>query len=241
MTSITGVALRNIKYNDTTSIAMIWTVERGCMSVVMPSGSSREARRRKAIMMPLGVFEGVAHIRPGQEVARVGDMRQLVPSPASSGNPVRGAIAMFVSEFLYLVLKESGPDPLLGKFIIESIEDLNEVSGLALANYHLMFLYRLGHFLGIEPDMATYKADHYFDIKEARFTATEPLHRQFLNPKQAGVVRCLSRLNKRNLHLLHINHDQRNQILDGILQYYTIHHSPISSLPSLKILRSLFN
>lgn len=236
-----GIALRSVKYSDTASIVTVWSVELGRMAVSLPSGSSREARRRKALMMPLGAFEAVAHLKPGQEIARLSDVRQISPSPAASGNPAKSAVAMFLSEFLYAVLKESAPDPNLGQFLINSIRELNEAQGTALANFHLMLLYRLGHFLGIEPDMGTYSPNAYFDLKEARFSTAAPLHAQFLTQEQSRAVRLLSRLNSRNLHLMRLSRDQRNQILDYMLQYYSLHHAPLTSPPSLEILRTIYN
>ncbi len=241
MEKIRGIALRSVKYSDTASIATIWSLERGRISVSLPSGSTREARRRKALLMPLGVFEAVLHERAQREVSRISDVRQVLPSPGATGNPARSAVAMFLAEFLYVVLKESMPDPRLGSFLLEEIDALNQATGTSLANFHLSFLYRLGHFLGIEPDMGTYAPGSYFDLKEARFSASPPLHTQYLSQEESRAIWLLSRLNRRALPLWRLNRDQRNAILDGIIQYYSLHLLPISSPPSLEILRSVFS
>ncbi len=241
MELITGTTLRAVKYNDNSSILTIWSKELGRLSVVVSSGSTKEARRRKAILMPLGVFEAVLHKKSGQEVSRISDVRQIAVSPAASGNPIKTAVTLFLAEFLYSVLKESSPDSKLGDFLLEAITVLNGIEGGALANFHLVFLYKLGHFLGIEPDIGSYSQGSYFDLSEARLSATASLHKNFLSQDDSRAVRLLSRLNWRNMSIPQLSRYQRNEILDHIIKYYTLHHAPIYTLPSLDLLREMFS
>lgn len=234
------LALRSVKYSDTASIATVWSRELGRLAVATPSGAGREARRRRAIMMPMGVFEAVATLRPQQEVARLSDLRPLAQSAAASGSPARSVVAMFLADFLTQALRECPPDALLSDFLFSQAELLGTVAGAALANFHLSFLYRLTRFLGIEPDMGSYAPGAYFDLKEARFTPTAPLHGLRLEPRQARIAWLLSRLTDRSLSLPRLSHNERNQALDTILQYYSIHFRPLSAIPSLPIVREIF-
>ena len=54
------VALRTIKYDDRRSIVSAWSEQLGRVSFIVPDGASREARRRRALLMPLSLFEGVS-------------------------------------------------------------------------------------------------------------------------------------------------------------------------------------
>lgn len=232
------ITLRSVKYSDTSSIATLWTRELGRLSVAIPSGSGREAQRRRAIMMPFNVFDAVATLRPGNEIARISDLRSVCASP--SGNPAAGVVAMFLSDFLYAVLKDSPPDPLMSEFIFSSAQELGTLPPAAIANFHLYFLFHLGHFLGIEPDMGTFAQGAYFDMREGRFTPSLPLHTQTLDPRSANIAEILSRLRPRTLALLRLSRAERNDILDAILQYYSIHYAPVAALSSLPIVREIF-
>lgn len=238
---IQGITLRIVKYSDSTSIATIWTRQAGRIAAAIPAGSGKNAQRLRAIMMPFGVFEAIATVKQGQEIARLTDVRPLVQSPASSGNPAKSVMAMFISDFLYATLKEGAGDDLLADFLIESARCLLDIPAARTANFHLCFLYRLSRFLGVEPDMGTYHTGSFFDIKEARFTESMPVHTQSVDETGAWISWMLSRLNYRNMHLLRLNREQRNIILDRIIDYYTIHYCSVSALPSLPILRSLFS
>ena len=234
------IVLRTVKYSDTMSIATVWTAERGRMSVAVPSGSSREAKRLRAIMMPLGAFEAVARTSAGSDVARISDVRSLIESPAASGNPTKSVVAMFLADFLYNVLKECTPDALMTEFLMQWLDALRRISGMALANFHLAFAFRLGQFLGIAPDMGSYHRGRYLDLKEGRYTATAPLHTLYLEPDDAHAAWLLSRISLRTLGMLRLNRSQRNIMLDRILQYYSLHHAPVQNMPALAFLRDVW-
>jgi len=236
---VTCIALRTIKYSDTASIATLWSREYGRLAVTIPSGKGREAQRRKAIMMPLGVFEAIADIRPGRDISRLKDVRPIGAGQIT--NPAATAIALFLADFLNAALKDSGPDPALTDFLIEMATALKKAKGNALANFHLSFLYRLSIFLGIEPDMGTYANGRYFDMREARYVATAPLHAHALDPARGKALHTLSRLTQRSLGLMRLNRTQRNEMLDLILDYYSLHYARLNTLPSLCVVRDLFS
>lgn len=237
---VQAVALRIVKYSDSASIATIWTRQNGRMAVALPAGNGVAARRLRAIAMPLGVFEADAIVKPGREIGRLSDVAPLVQSPASMGDPAKSVVAMFIADFLYSALKEGAPDALMADFIFDSVAELRKASGAALANFHLCFLYKLSRFLGIEPDMGTYAPGRCFDLLEARYTASQPMHAKVLVGEEAEVPRLLSRLNYRNLGCLRLGHDRRNRIVDCLIDYYSMHYAGIGSLSSLSILRSIF-
>lgn len=233
------ISLRVVKHSDTSSIATVWTRERGRMAVSLSAGAGKEARRCRALMMPFSVFECVGHIRPGREIIRVSDVRPYGAGNVSVADPIRNVVAMFAGDFLYAVLRESQPDAILTDFLFESVALLRELSGTSLANFHLFFLYRLSEFLGIAPDTGTYARGRFFDMREGVFTAMPPMHGGVIDPLRARMVWLLSRMGPADLGHLKLGRTMRNEILDRMLDYYGMHHTSLSSLTSLEILRSV--
>lgn len=232
------IALRLVKYSDTQGIATLWSRELGRVSALVPLSASASARRQRAMMTPLTVFEAIATTKAGQSIARLSDIRPVVASPASIGSGTQTIISAFVADFLQAALKDSAPDPLLFDFLQQQIALLSTLRGNALANFHISLMYRLTRFLGIEPDIGTYSPGRYFDMIEARFTATAPLHIRILIPEHAEVAHLISRISDRSLRLLRLSAENRNEIVDKMLGYYALHHAPLS-LPSLEILRQI--
>ncbi len=233
------VALRTIKYNDKHSILSVYSLEMGRLSFLVSAGNGREANRRRAMFMPLSIFECVASIKPGRELHTMRDPRVLMPLHGLHSHPMKGAVAMFIADVLNSVLRESQSDNATFAFLVDAITRL-DVMNEGIANYHLCFLYRLGRFIGIEPDISSYQKGAVFDMQEGRFRMTPPMHHKYLNATDAGVLAMLSRITFDNMRFYKFNRNQRNDLLDKILEYYTIHYSSLSQMQSLEVLRALF-
>lgn len=235
------ISLRVVKHTDTSSIATVWTRERGRMAMSVSAGGGRVAKRNRTLMMPFSVFECVGHIQPGREIIRVSDLRPYGAGNASAADPIKNVVAMFLGDFLYAVLRESQPDAYITDFIFGAVELLKESTGTALANFHLYFLYRLSELLGIAPDTGTYARGCFFDMSEGVFTSSAPLSRAAVDPAHAKMLWLLSRVGPRDLGRLHASRILRNEVLDLLLEYYGIHHTSLSSLSSLQILRTVLS
>lgn len=235
------MVLRTVRYDDRRSILTAWSAERGRVSFVISDGSSREARRRRALLMPMSLFEGVADIRPGRDIFNLREVRPLHVSVELSMHPAKSVVSLFLAEVLERLLREAQPDPYLSAFIFDSVVCLDGMRRAAgIANFPLVFLYRLGHFAGIEPDVATWSEGAYFDPVSAVFTRTMPSSGEALSPEQAVWVRTLSRLTYASASRLHIPRAVRREILAGVLRYYTLHHTPLSDLKSLPVVSEIF-
>ena len=233
------VALRTIKYNDKHSILSVYSLEMGRLSFLFSAGNGREANRRRAMFMPLSIFECVASIKPGRELHTMRDPRVLMPLHGLHSHPMKGAVAMFIADVLNAVLRESQSDNATFAFLVDAITRF-DVMNEGIANYHLCFLYRLGRFIGIEPDISSYQKGAVFDMQEGRFRMTPPLHHKYLNADDAVVLAMLSRITFDNMRFYKFNRNQRNDLLDKILEYYAIHYSSLSQMQSLEVLRALF-
>lgn len=233
------VALRTIKYNDRHSILSVYSLEMGRLSFLVQAGNGREANRRRALFMPLSIFECVADVRPGKEIHLMREPRVSVPLHGLHTHPLKGAVALFVADILSVVLRESQSDNATFAFLVDAIVRLDEMSE-GIANYHLCFLYKLGCFIGIEPDVSTYRDGAVFDMQDGRFRMTPPLNHKYLGPDDAKVLAMLSRITFDNMRYYRFNRNQRNNLLDKILEYYTIHYSSLSQMQSLDVLRCLF-
>lgn len=240
LTPIHAICLRTVRYSDRNNILTLYSRERGRLSVALPSGIGREAARRRALTMPLSMVEGVADLRAGHELASVRDLRAMTALPALHADPVKISIAMFLTELLGVVVPDGEPDMRLFDFLAESVAAL-DASEEGTANFHLAFLYRLGHFIGIEPDVGTHRKGAVFDMLEGVFRPTPPLHRHFLTGEDAEAVVMLSRMRWDNLRAFRMRRGDRRRILAAMLDYYGLHYARLTGLRSMEILGELFD
>ncbi|MDO5396201.1 MAG: recombination protein O N-terminal domain-containing protein [Bacteroidales bacterium] len=240
---IQGVALRTVRYNDNKSILTAWTSQLGRVSLLMPSTSSRESRRRRALTMPMSLFEAEADVKPGREIMSVRDMRPAVVTASVSADVSKATVAIFMAEFLDNMLREAAVgDEALWKLIVDTVTALDQATqAAAIANMHIWFLYRLCVVAGVEPDMSTYGKGRVFDMRSGTFRNSAPGHSDYLESSEAEAIAVLQRLTPRSLHLFRLTGARRATALDVALRYCALHglHSS-GNMHSTEILRAVF-
>jgi len=160
-------------------------------------------------------------------------------APAQS--PIKSALSLFIADLLAALLREPQQDITLYDFIRQTIGHLATAHGTSLANFHIIFLIRLQHFLGIEPDWSTFSKGAVFDLADGIFRVTPPIHGRFLPTAEAEAAYMLRRMNFRNARLFAMSRADRNLILDRLLQYYHQHFPTLGTINSLDVLRSIFD
>ena len=235
-----GVVLRTISYNDKNSIVRVYTDSHGLLSFLLPQGGGKASRLRRALFQPLSLVEIVADIAVNREIYRMREARCLVPLPSLHSNPVKNAVSLFITEFLSHVIVEEERNAPLFSFISGSVRLFDGLDS-GMSNFHICFLYNLGVFLGIEPDVTTYKKGSRFDMLNGVFATGAPLHSHFLGVEESEALMAISKMNYSNMHLFRFNRDQRRRLLNLIIDYYRLHNSSIGEIRSLDILASLFD
>jgi len=235
------VALRTVRYNDRNSILSVYTRQHGRMSLLVPSGNTRASVRLRALTMPLGRFECVADVRPGRDIYSIRDVKPAGGVVSMPFSPMKSAIALFVADFLSSVLRETQQDEALYSFLLQSVDALASAGGASLANFHICFMLRLQHFLGIEPDWHTYMPGAVFDLADGIFRDTPPLHRRFLPTGEAAAAYALRRMNYRTAGVFRMSHTDRNSVVDRLLMYYQVHFPSVGALNSLSVMRAMFS
>lgn len=233
------IPLRTIRYSDSRSILNAYTRENGRMSFLIPDGAGKGIARRRALFQPLFPIDGTVESRPGAEFARLKEPRPAFPLYGIATNPLKQSVALFIAEVLSALLRHPEPDPLMFDFILSSVRTLEETPTQRIANFHIVFLYRLTEFFGIKPDAYSWKKNHIFDLRDAVFRQSPPLHSDYLEAPAAALLPVLDRLDYRSMSLLKLTRKERNDILDKIINYYGLHDFPIYPLRSLEIFRTI--
>ncbi len=234
------ITLRTIHHNDRHDILAAYSLEAGRVAFAIPAGAGKEASRRRALLMPLALVECVADVKPTHNIMLMYEPRALAPLHGLRSHPIKSAVALFLAEILGLVLRDGPADSSLYKYVSTSVLALDGLRSDQIANFHICFLWGLGAFLGIEPDMDGYVEGMLFDMIDGRFRLSAPLHNHFLDAAESKAVAAIARMNYSNMHLFRMNRRERNALLDGILRYYSLHYTALGSLKSLDVLRELF-
>ena len=234
-----GIVLNTIRYSDKHNIVHIYTDGRGLMSFAVPLGKTQAARMRNALLMPLSLVDLEAGIRSGRGLAIMREVRRNYPLATLYSDPVKNAIALFISELLAHVIQEpEGNDPLF-RYIEQSVRLLEQLPD-HIANFHICFLFHLGAHLGIQPNLESYRKNYWFDMTDGVFVPAAVRGHAMLRPDEAQVIHLLSRMTFSNMGVFRFNRDERNSVLDVIISYYRVHNAAIGTLRSPDILKQLF-
>lgn len=233
------IALRTIRLSDSKNFLSAWSRQVGRITISMPAGASREANRRRALTTPMALFECVGDIRPGKDIISVRDLRPMAGSPAMQYSPTKAMIAQFLGEVSDSMLRRTESDERLSDFLFASVMAFSATEGPPLTNFHLIYLYRLTHFAGIEPRLDGYAPGTVFDLREGALRPTRPLHNDFLSPADTDTLVAIARAGYSTADTLPLDRAARRRAVDNILQYFSLHLSTPTSFKSLSILRDL--
>lgn len=235
-----GIVLHSIPYNDTYSIVYMYTEAFGRASYLVARRRGKKSPVSKALFMPLSVLDmEVEHLNK-RELHRVKEAKLCFPLAEVFSNPVKNVLALFLAEVLFRVVKETEPDERLFDYLYRSICLLEEVEQ-GVANYHLVFLLGLLHYMGIFPNVEAHRAGYYFDMLNGEFIDHIPMHRHYLSREESAFFARLLRISYENMSLYGFSRQERVDIIERILEYYRLHLPEFAEIKSLAVMQSLFD
>lgn len=235
-----GIVLHSVPYKDTSAIIYMYTEAFGRASYMVSRRRSKKSPLVKSLFIPLSVLDlEVEHLNK-REIHRIKEARVCLPLQEILCDPIKNVLALFLSEFLFRVVKETEPDPRLFCFLYDSIQVL-ECADKGVANFHLVFLLRLLRYLGIFPNIENRRAGYYFDMLNSVFTVDQPAHPHFLGEEDTEVFARLLKMSYENMSLYVFSRQERVRIIQKILEYYHLHLPDFAEIKSLAVLQSLFD
>ena len=235
-----GIVLHSIPYNDKYSIIYMYTEAFGRASYLVSRSRGKKSSVSKALFMPLSVVDmEVEHLNK-RDLHRIRESKLSYPLSEIFCNPIKNVLALFLAEVHFRVVKETEPDTRLFDYLSSSIQ-LLEVSDKGVANFHLVFLLHLLHYMGIYPNVDSYTVNSCFDMLNGEFIDSTPLHRHYLNQEESVVFARLLRISFENMSLYSFSRQDRVHIINRILEYYSLHLPDFPEIKSLSVMQSLFD
>lgn len=234
-----AIVLRSVKYGDGSLIVDMLTRERGRVSFMVRIPKTQKGKLKKQFFQPLTVLALVFDFRQRSSLQHIRDISVSQPFATIPFDPMKISLVMFLAEFLTYATRDEQQNVPLFDFVESSLRWLDDADG-GYTNFHLVFMTRLSLFIGFQPSLDDYSDDSLFDLREGCFTHVVPLHHDFLQPSQAHFLPTLLRLNYRNMHLLRLSREQRNDIVGQILYFYRLHVPDMPELRCLDVLKELF-
>lgn len=235
-----GVVLHQFRYNDDSIIVNIYTQLHGNVGFLVKMPKNKRSNVKTLLLRPLTILELDYDLRPNQALQRINDMKLHISYSSLPYDPIKGSVALFLSEFLYYALKHEIANHSLFYYLCNSLQWLDR-SEKGLANFHLVFLMRLTRFLGFWPNIQDYENGMVFDMKDASMVGVLPSHGQYLSTEESVLLPFLLRMDYATMHLFRFTRQQRARVLSVLLDYYRMHIPEFPELKCLDVLRTIFS
>jgi DNA repair protein RecO (recombination protein O) len=234
-----AIVLHSLKYGESRLIIDMFTRQQGRLSFIVSLPKTAKGRMKKQLFQPLTLLDVETDVRPRVQLQKLTDARLSAPFSSIPFDADKLSISLFVAEFLYYALRGEQQDEALFDYVRSSLLWLDQCED-RFANFHLVFLMRLSRFLGFYPNLEDYTPECYFDLRESIFMPNPPLHRDYLLPAEAGKLQLMMRMDYPTMHLFHMNHQERQRLLDVALTYYRLHLPDFPELRSLQVLQEVY-
>jgi DNA repair protein RecO (recombination protein O) len=235
-----AVVLRRIPYNDHSYIVSFYSFENGRLDSIQYGIKAGKRNAGLAYFEPLNVVDLVIEKKNGKSLSRIVEAKMNATSGLGWMDPAKNAIAFFLAECLYRILRESTVDRELYHFIKRSVDLLNSLNR-GVANFHLAFLLQMTKYLGFYPNTEHNSNVVFFDMLNGVFVTERPTHSFYLASEESNLLFKLLRMNYLNMHFFRFSRQERVQILDHLLNYYRIHLPEFGTISSLSVLTDLFD
>ena len=234
-----GLVLHTIKYTDNSVISHIYTEKFGRKSFMISGARGKRSSARINLLQHLSILDMEVYIKQTRELQKVKEIRLHQPFSSLPYHPLKNTVALFISEILYKTLQEEEANPNLFSWLINAIM-IFDLAGSSYANFHLVFMLGLTRYLGFYPQGNYSESAEYFDIENALFTVSKPMHPHFIPPPESRALAGLMACTFKEMDRIRLNSKLRNVLLAGILDYYRYHLPGMGRLKSLPVLKEIF-
>jgi DNA repair protein RecO (recombination protein O) len=234
-----GIFLHAVKYSETSLIASIYTEAFGRQSFLIKGVRNKNSAVKAAIFQPLYLLDLEIYYRPGKEMQWIKNARIALPYQSVAFDVRKSSQVIFLAEILNKCVREEEPNQELFNFLFHTLTYF-DLTDSGISNFHLWFLFRLTHFLGIFPNGENSGQGTFFDLQKAQFVFSEPAHAQFADKRVTALFSGLFNSELNTLGKLNFTHADRSALLEMLLDFYRIHFDHLGDIKSLEVLKEIF-
>ncbi|MBK8498978.1 MAG: DNA repair protein RecO C-terminal domain-containing protein [Flavobacteriales bacterium] len=228
-----AVVLKTVAHGDRAVVLKAWTSHAGVRSYMVRIGSKKG--NSAAALQALNRLQIVVDERPDHDMHHVRELRVAQPYLRLHTDPVRSAVALFVQEVLYRVLRTEAADPALNAYVLEALETIDSAEDLRW--FPSVFMLQLSGHFGFFPEEPEEGNDH-FDMQDGRFLPGAGPHDHLMRPPLSLAFAQLLRIGLDDLHHVPIAFSFRRELLDHVLLYFRLHVDGLGELRSPAVLHA---
>jgi DNA repair protein RecO (recombination protein O) len=235
-----AIVLNQIKYSDSGIVAHLYTKKFGRLSVLIRGMRKKKAGKQNIMFQPMFILELELYYKPSREMQNLRELSLAWTPYEINSNIRKSTVAMFLGEVLTSVLREESPHDELFDYLENSIIFFDRCTG-DYANFHIAFLAGLSSFLGIEPSGQDNPDNTFFDMRNGIFVPVPPLHGEYASGTVSQILASFFRSSFEMVQNIPLTGKLRNEALENIVRFYSLHLPSLKKINSLEILKEVFS
>ncbi|HLO59319.1 MAG TPA: DNA repair protein RecO [Bacteroidales bacterium] len=223
-----AIVLHQVKYGESSLIVTFYTEKFGRISGIVSGVKSKKSKIPAILFQPLTLLETDFYYRQNHTIQRLKEATAAHIYNSIPYNTSKSAVALFLAEVLYLSLQEEEHNPLLFSFVFHAFQ-LLDAKDENTSWFHHWFMLQLTRYLGFFPGSGTP-------------ATVSPVIHEFAGLSERASTALIELINSPQgpPDLERFGHTQRNELLERIIRYYTVHIEDFSRLKSWAVLQEVF-
>lgn len=238
MQTVKAIILKSLPYSERQQIMHAYSAERGYTQFITPMALFKRQNNHAVQCMQIVEIEYYPNERGG--LHKLKSVSFLVNTSSIYFDVYKMNIALLWGEILDLTLRHSDPNEALFEYIRYSVEYLN-TSREDIANFNLLFLFRLSKLIGFGIDNDSYRPDHVFNINDGCFYPTSTPGNYCTGPHSAKIIHELCTTPLDSLKNIPLNQQSRKILLDIALLFLGFHLNLDFNTKSIRVIREIFS
>jgi DNA repair protein RecO (recombination protein O) len=235
-----GIILHQIKYTDSGIVARLYTRKFGRLSFLIKGMRNRKTGKHNILFQPMFILDLEMYYKVSREMQAMKEFSVSYTPYDIHSNIKKSCVAIFLGEVLTAILKEESPHEEMFDYIEKSIIYFDSCKE-AFANFHIAFLAGLSSFLGFEPGQRINVSDSFFDMRNGIFVPVPPVHGNYANVEISNILADFFVASYDTIGNIILTGTLRNEVLETIVRYYSLHLPGLKKINSLEVLKEVFS
>jgi DNA repair protein RecO (recombination protein O) len=234
-----AIVLHQIKYSDSGIIVHLYTRKFGRQAALIKGMHRKKSGKHSIMFQPMFILDIEIYYKPEKEIHMLKEfILSSVPTDIHS-NVMKSTVCMFLGEVLSSVLREESPHEEMFDYIADSITWFDSAES-DYANFHISFLSGLSRFLGFMPYIPGDRQKVFFDMRNGKFAISPPVHSDYASQDISSALAGFFDVSFEESGKINLSGKQRNDMLDTIIRYYSLHLPSLKKINSLDVLKEVF-
>lgn len=233
--SIEGIFFKKINYSDTTNILYIYTSEYGILPFIL---RNKKKNNSNASLIPLNIVNITFRYAENKNFQHIQNINNSYLLFSIRENIHKLNSVQFMADFLYQLITHPQQDKELFNAIKNWILFLEKASYEYIKIWHIYGLLQLTSYFGIEPTINFSEQTPYFDLQNGAFS--NKLSSYSLTKNISYYWAKIFTSNIDDLKHISIAKNDKNELIQSIINYYSIQTHKTINVNSLTIFQELY-